>query len=153
MLRVAADFRLEDVDTFDILSTYTSTYTCMYCQYVGLNMPPNYPVYVNSLWHTHTHAIQGPEIVVPLSSETVIAGRSIQLKCEIKSCVHPAPSITWLHDGIPLSIDRAFTNCGEKMCVLKINDVQRSDEGQYTCNISNKMGLVTSTATLTVLSK
>ncbi len=90
-------------------------------------------------------------MVVPLANQTVTCGQSVQLKCEVDSSVYPTPSVTWSHDGIPLSIDRAFTNVGDKICVLKINDVQSNDEGVYVCTISNKMGVVSSEARITVL--
>lgn len=87
-----------------------------------------------------------------LSNETVIAGRTVQLKCHINKDANPPPSVEWTKDGEPLNIDRAFTNIGEEMCVLRINMVERSDEGFYTCTVSNKKGEAYSCARVTVMS-
>lgn len=51
-----------------------------------------------------------------------------------------------------LSTLMAFTSLGEESCVLRINMVERTDEGMYTCTVANKKGVAYSTATVTVMS-
>ena len=89
---------------------------------------------------------------MPLSDETVIAGRAVQLKCQINPDANPTPVVEWSRDGEPLNIDRAFTSIGGESCVLRIKMVERSDEGCYTCTVTNKKGVASSSATVTVMS-
>ena len=98
------------------------------------------------------YPLQAPSIVSPLSDETVMAGRSVQLKCMINSDASPPPVVEWSKDGLPLNIDRAFTSLGEESCVLRIQMVERDDEGIYTCTVANKKGVVSSSAKVTVMS-
>ena len=95
---------------------------------------------------------QAPLILTHLSNETVIAGRSVQLKCQINKDAQPTPTVEWTRDGEPLNIDRAFTSLGEESCVLRINMVEMGDEGTYTCTVTNKKGVASSSAKLTVMS-
>ena len=95
---------------------------------------------------------QAPCIVSPLSDEAVIVGRSVQLKCMINSDANPQPLVEWSKDGRPLNIERAFTSLGEESCVLRIQMVELDDEGTYTCTIANEMGVVSSSAKVTVTS-
>ena len=88
----------------------------------------------------------------PLSDDTVMAGRSVMLKCMIDSDVNPPPVVEWSKDGLPLNIDRAFTSLGEESCVLRIQMVERDDEGTNTCTVANKKGEVSSSAKVTVIS-
>lgn len=96
--------------------------------------------------------LQAPRIVSPLSDKTVIADRSVQLKCRISADALPPPVVEWSKDGLPLNIDRAFTSLGEESCILRIQMVERDDEGTYTCTVANKMGVVSSSAKVTVMS-
>jgi hypothetical protein len=81
-----------------------------------------------------------------------MADRSVQLKCLINSDANPPPIVEWSKDGRPLNIDRAFTSLGEESCILRIQMVERDDEGTYTCTVANKMGVVSSSAKVTVMS-
>ena len=88
----------------------------------------------------------------PLSDDTVMAGRSVMLKCMIDSDVNPPPVVAWSKDGLPLNSDRAVTSLGAESCVLRLQMVARDDEGTYTCTVANKKGEVSSSAKVTVIS-
>ena len=98
---------------------------------------------------------QPPLILVHLTDETVIAGRPVQFRCHCQLDGHsqPLPSVEWRHNGLPLTIDRAFASVGEESCVLRVNDVEERDGGEYMCSVTNEMGVATSSARLTVLSE
>lgn len=59
-----------------------------------------------------------------------IIGTSHQLKCEVKG--DPYPIIDWLREGQRLTLDSNSRYVLETDG-LRINDVQESDDGQYTC--------------------
>ena len=97
--------------------------------------------------------LQAPVISTHLSNESVIAGRSVTFRCQLEGVPHPSPSVDWSHNGTLLTIDRAFSSFSEGRCVLKINEVEVGDDGDYTCTIANSEGVASSTATLCVISK
>lgn len=96
---------------------------------------------------------QAPAILTHLSGENIMAGRSVTFRCQLDGVPHPPPSVDWSHNGSLLTIDRAFSNYSEDKCVLKINEVEVGDDGDYTCTIANSEGVASSTATLCVISK
>ena len=97
---------------------------------------------------------QTPEISMHLSDETIITGRSVTFRCQLAGMPHPSPCVEWSHNGARLTIDRAFASFGgEESCVLRINEVEEGDDGEYTCTVSNTEGMVTSTARLSVISE
>ena len=104
-------------------------------------------MYFDLLFH------QAPEVMAPLCDETIISGRSVYFRCGFDGSTYPLPSVEWSCNGALLTIDRAFASVGKDSCVLRINDVDVMDEGDYTCTIANEEGVASSTARLTVLSK
>lgn len=96
---------------------------------------------------------QPPKILTHLSDENVFIGRTVIFRCQLDGMPHPPPNVDWSHDGAIVTIDRAFSNFGEENCVLRINDVAVSDDGSYTCTVSNSEGAASSTAKLCVISK
>ena len=60
-------------------------------------------------------------------------------------------TVEWLHDSLPLKIERAFISSGQT-CLLNIKNVYQSDEGTYTCVMTTPTGETSSSsAKLTVL--
>ena len=78
-----------------------------------------------------------------------IRGGQIILDCAAIGM--PLPQIVWLKDGEPLSFTnrlRVFENG-----TLRIDDVQSTDAGRYTCRAENNLGTVESKVAVTVKSK
>lgn len=61
--------------------------------------------------------------------------------------------VEWSHNGAILTIDRAFTNFVDERCILRINEVEPEDDGDYTCTIANSEGVASSVAKLSVIGK
>ena len=93
-------------------------------------------------------SISAPSIVsAPMSmvvNETGIAS----LQCEVKG--NPVPQVTWLKENSSLSADRRIM---QSRGGLMIRDVTSQDGGVYTCRAKNILGVMTSSATLTVQGK
>ena len=67
------------------------------------------------------------------------------LQCGVKG--NPVPQVTWLKKNFSLPSDkRIMQSQGD----LVIRDVTSQDGGVYTCRAKNILGVVTSSATLTV---
>ena len=78
-------------------------------------------------------------------NETGIAS----FQCEVKG--NPTPQVTWLKENSSLSFDKRIL---QSRGGLMIRDVtSQDDEGEYTCKARNILGVVTSSATLTVQGK
>jgi len=66
----------------------------------------------------------------------------------------PVPTISWYFNDIPVDVTNAvkytviFAAPGQSF--LRINNVQSSDVGTYTCNATNLVSSVTSSGVLTV---
>ena len=76
-----------------------------------------------------------------------IEGETAIFNCTVDG--NPEPSIDWTKDNVPLNItadpDLSQSNSG-KVHFLTIQNVHRSDEGQYRCEANNSMGSATSAA-------
>ncbi len=97
--------------------------------------------------------LQAPHILTHLSDETVLAGRSVTFRCQLASKPHPSPVVEWSHNGRILTIDRAFTSFAEEKCILRVNEVEPEDDGEFTCTIANSEGVASSVARLNILGK
>ena len=62
----------------------------------------------------------------------------------------PRPSLTWYHNGKPLVPSRRHFFTAEHQLLL-IVETETSDAGQYTCEMSNTLGMIRGTSTLTVI--
>ena len=64
----------------------------------------------------------------------------------------PEPELQWFHNGEEIRPnDRVFWTFPEaKLCELKINNIQKSDEGQYAARVANRGGEELSTAIISV---
>lgn len=52
----------------------------------------------------------------------------------------PPPSISWLHNGAPVSGNVQISNSSSFNSTLTVLNVQSSDEGNYQCMATNSLG-------------
>ena len=90
-------------------------------------------------------SISAPSIVSPPSSIVVNETGLASLQCEVKG--NPIPQVTWLKENSRLTADKRIVQTRNG---LMIRDVTSQDGGVYTCKARNILGVVTSSATLTV---
>ena len=90
-------------------------------------------------------SITAPSIVSSPSSIVVNETGIASLQCEIKG--NPIPQVTWLKEHSRLIADKRIVRTRNG---LIIRDVTSQDGGVYTCKARNILGVVTSSATLTV---
>ncbi|XP_055938213.1 cell adhesion molecule DSCAM-like [Argiope bruennichi] len=107
--------------------------------------------------HSAELMIQGPPswITRPSSSETVV-GKNITLECSAAG--RPTPSVSWKKlSGNELQSVENLSNGGKYVIsngLLTIINVQKEDQGKYTCVVSNDVGMsLEESADLLVLSK
>ena len=90
-------------------------------------------------------SISAPSIVSPPSSIVVNETGIASLQCEVKG--NPIPQVTWLKENSLLTTDKRIVQTRNG---VMIRDVTSQDRGVYTCKARNILGVVTSSATLTV---
>lgn len=85
-------------------------------------------------------------------SHTAHIGDTVAFKCDISG--NPIPSVTW-GKGKRLLKDegRVLIETAEDFSELEIENVVKSDEGEYTCLVKNDFGEDTCSVTLTVRGK
>ena len=93
-------------------------------------------------------SISAPSIVTPPMSIVVNETGTASFQCEVEG--NPRPKVKWLRDNSSLLADKRVvpTSGG-----LVINDVTLKDDGTYTCEARNILGVMTSLASLTVQGK
>ena len=90
-------------------------------------------------------SISAPSIVLTPMSMMINETGVASLQCEVKE--NPVPQVTWLKENSSLPADkRIMQSRGD----LVIRDVMSEDGGVYACRAKNILGVVTSSATLTV---
>lgn len=82
-------------------------------------------------------------------SLVVQIGDTAQFHCAVSG--HPTPTIRWLLDGVPLS--NSITYSINSAGTLTIRDVSHVSQGLYECRAENELGLIRTTAYMTVRSK
>ena len=90
-------------------------------------------------------SISAPAIVSPPMSMVVNQTGSATFQCEVKG--NPKPQVTWLKENSSLFADKRIV---QSRGSLMITDVTSHDGGMYRCEARNILGVVTSSATLTV---
>ena len=90
-------------------------------------------------------SISAPSIVSPLVSMVVNETGIASFQCDVKG--NPTPQVTWLKKNSSLSDDNRIVQSRDE---LMIKDVTSQDRGVYTCKAENILGMVISSATLTV---
>ena len=93
-------------------------------------------------------SIAAPSIVSPPVSIAVNQTGIASLQCEVKG--NPKPQVTWLKQNSTLRADKRIV---QSRGGLMITDVTSQDGGMYTCEAKNILGVMTSSATLTVQGK
>ena len=74
---------------------------------------------------------------------------TIRLKVSLAG--RPTPFVTWYHDGELISKDiRHIFEVMDGESVLRISDAKRSDRGEYTVKVANKLGEDTASFLVTV---
>ena len=90
-------------------------------------------------------SIPAPSIVSPPISMVVNESGIASLQCEVKG--NPVPQVTWLKQNSSLPTHKPIM---QSRGGLMIRDVTSQGGGVYTCRARNILGVVTSSATLTV---
>ena len=90
-------------------------------------------------------SISAPSIVSPPMSVVVNETDIASLQCKVKG--NPAPQVTWLKQNSSISLDKRIV---QSRGGLMIRDVTSQDGGVYTCRARNILGVMISSATLTV---
>ena len=93
-------------------------------------------------------SISAPSIVTPPMPIVVNETGTASFQCEIEG--NPQPKVTWLRDNFSLLADKRVVQSAGG---LVINDVMLIDDGTYTCEARNILGVITSLASLTVQGK
>ena len=91
---------------------------------------------------------QSPEIRRKPRPKSAKSEQDIQFRCLVSG--YPEPSIRWLHNGSPIIQEKdgntrfkttSFVSSTSLISAsLKIKNVKKSDEGEYTCLAQNDMG-------------
>ncbi|KAL1416137.1 hypothetical protein MTO96_006406 [Rhipicephalus appendiculatus] len=82
--------------------------------------------------------LEAPAFVRPMRSKLVAIGDTAVLEC--LSSGSPKPRLTWLKDGVPLVATERHFLVSEAQLLL-ITDTRTSDSGQYTCEMTNTLGI------------
>ena len=90
-------------------------------------------------------SISAPSVVSPPLSMVVNETGAASFQCEVRG--NPEPEVTWLKQNSSIFADKRIVMSCE---ALKIPEVTSQDGGMYTCKAINILGVVTSSATLTV---
>ena len=90
-------------------------------------------------------SVSAPSIVSPLVSMVVNETGIALFQCDVKG--NPTPQVTWLKQNSSLPDDKRIVQSRD---ALMIKDVMSQDGGMYTCKARNILGMMTSSATLTV---
>ncbi|XP_072165913.1 contactin-3-like [Diadema setosum] len=87
-----------------------------------------------------------PVIIMSPMDQTAIEGDITRFQC--RAAATPTPVISWLFGGQSLSTDFKYEVLGNGD--LRINNVEESQEGTYTCSAENTLGTKTASAYFTV---
>lgn len=89
--------------------------------------------------------ISAPSIVSPPKPTVVNETDIASFQCKVRG--NPKPQISWLKQNASLPASKRIV---QSRGTLMIRDVTSQDGGMYTCQTKNLLGVVTSSATLTV---
>jgi len=93
----------------------------------------------------------GPGLVEPLKDQTVVTPETAKFAAGVRGG-EPRAEVRWFKAGKPLTLDGLKYNGvyeGE-LASLEVNECELADAGEYSLTATNKVGSVTSKATLTV---
>ncbi|XP_040578444.1 basement membrane proteoglycan isoform X5 [Lepeophtheirus salmonis] len=84
--------------------------------------------------------------IFPSINQTIVKTGSVLFQCRLVKGI-PTPVIEWKRvDGYPLPVTAEMLQGG----VIRFNNVNGNEEGQYKCIASNKVGIVEEIVTLTI---
>ena len=93
-------------------------------------------------------SISPPSIVTPPMPIVVNETGTASFQCEVEG--NPQPKLTWLRDNSSLLVNKRVVSTAGG---LVINDVTLTDDGTYTGEARNILGVMTSSVRLTVQGK
>ena len=116
----------------------------LYMQIIYTYSPNNAHItmlnHVHAHIHTHSHT-DAPDVITTVPSPHLIPrGTTLTLSCDYDSV--PPPTITWLHNGSPLSPTDprvTITSTDSRSDLMRTN-LGENEGGTYTCNASNVVG-------------
>ncbi|VDN40727.1 unnamed protein product [Gongylonema pulchrum] len=95
-----------------------------------------------------------PNFHTELRSMEVFDGQPVHLEAKFSPANDPNLKITWLFNGKPLkSSDRIRISSDFGFVTLDIFEITFQDAGNYTCQVTNEIGTMESTATIIVQRK
>lgn len=93
-----------------------------------------------------------PVFIRKMRNVDVVEGQTARFVVRVDG--NPAPSVTWLKDGVELAIDASKYsvegNTEEGQWSLRIFNCADVDEGQYACTVTNDLGKITARSQLGV---
>jgi Immunoglobulin I-set domain len=90
-----------------------------------------------------------PEFVRNLYNQNVPLGKTVTLECEATGT--PKPTARWYRNGREISLGaRARAESKDGVFKLVIEEATDIDDGSYTCEATNCMGFVHSTANIKI---
>lgn len=98
----------------------------------------------------HLNVIEPPSFVRKMVDKEAQSGSTVSLECMAAGI--PMPKITWYKDDVVLAPTERhfFTAEGQLLIIVKLNP---TDQGQYSCSISNVYGSAQDSFYLSVLSR
>ncbi|XP_027020238.2 myosin light chain kinase, smooth muscle isoform X1 [Tachysurus fulvidraco] len=92
-----------------------------------------------------------PSFDLQPQSEEVTQGTKVTFKCQVAGW--PVPTVSWVKDGAVLRLGPGINARQEDgLHLLCVENVQKTDAGQYSCTATNSKGKATCSWTLTVKS-
>ncbi|XP_013788967.1 Down syndrome cell adhesion molecule-like protein Dscam2 [Limulus polyphemus] len=122
-----ATFSVLEMDGVKVV--HSGNYTCVASNSVGKDS------------HTAVLSVQGPPTWKDEPSDVEVAvGESVVIRCSAYGS--PAPSVVWTKNSERSSdsTKKDLQRSVDKEGTLRLEDVQRNDEGYYTCSLKNGIG-------------
>ena len=92
-------------------------------------------------WYNLFYLSEAPLINISLGGKYYIEGSSVTIACEASG--KPLPDVAWIRNGV-------LESSGKKAAFLKLNNINRTDAGQYTCQANNSVEVTSIDTTIVV---
>ncbi|XP_053555191.1 vascular endothelial growth factor receptor kdr-like [Bombina bombina] len=89
---------------------------------------------------------EAPQVVQELTNAIVNSSSTLYLECRVNGT--PTPNITWLKNGYVIKPASGITLLYNNSLIIE--RVKKEDEGVYECQATNEMGLVSTSAFITI---